>query len=326
MKKLLTLFFLLYFPLIALPIHTAQAAKQSWQSWVKDLRKEAVSEGIDPQLFDQVFQNIRPRPKVIRLDRRQPEKRLTFLEYRKSRIDPYRIKLGAREYKKHKTLINNISHDYGVSACFIVALWGIESSYGRFMGNFPVVSSLATLAYDNRRGDFFRRELLYALHILNEGHIQPHNFKGEWAGGTGQPQFLPSSWHNFAVDHNNDGKKDIWKHYGDIFASIANYLVQNGWQTGEPWGLAVNIPGHISHSLLTLKRSESISAWRKQGVTLLPGESWPSRNLQASLIEPNGGPGFLVFNNFKVIMKWNRSTFYAASVGYLADEICERVT
>ena len=306
------------------PLPAAQ--QPNWNVWVKQLRTEAISQGIRPQLFDAIFKDIRgPSRKVLSLDRRQPEGRLTFLKYRKTRADAFRIKLGRQEYRKHRQLLNEIGRRYGVSPCFIVALWGLESSYGRYMGNFPVVQSLATLAYDTRRSAFFRKQLLYALHILNEGHVKLKDFKGEWAGASGQPQFLPSSWRNYAVDHNNDGKKDIWKTHGDIFASIANYLKQHGWKTDQPWAVEVRIPPHLNPTLANNKSvHKSVAEWRELGLRTVNGRPWPNDQLQARLIHPYGGPYMLAFNNFGVIMKWNRSNYYAGTVGWTAEQICGR--
>jgi len=271
-----------------------------------------------------VFKTIKaPSRRVLRYDRNQPEKRLTFLKYRNTRADAYRITIGRKELRRYKPLLNEISKRYGVSTCFIVSLWGLESSYGRFMGSFPVIQSLATLAYDPRRSQFFRKQLFHALHILNDGHVNLKDFKGEWAGASGHPQFLPSSWNNFAVDYNGDGKKDIWGTLSDVFASIANYLAKNGWQAGQPWAIAVSVPRGVS-SYVNSKQALPISKWRELGIRTFKNRPWPNDSLQAELVRPSGGPSFLIFNNFKVIMKWNRSIYYAGTVGYMAEKICGR--
>lgn len=301
-------------------------AKPSWNVWVKELKREAVSDGIDPYLFDDVFQNIRPNRRVIHFDRTQPEKRLTFLKYRKTRIDAFRIRLGVSKYKKNRALLERVGSEYGVNPCFITALWGIESSYGHFKGSFPVIKSLATLAYDGRRGAFFKKELLLALHILNDGHVSRANFKGEWAGASGHPQFLPSSWHKFAVDYNGDGRKDIWNTYPDVFASVANYLKQNGWQTGKPWSIQVKLPAHFPKNLIGYKQKKTIYEWLKLGVKPAYGFMIPKdKNLMASILRPYGGPSFMIFKNFRVLLRYNNSTYYAGSVGYLADNICKKI-
>lgn len=303
------------------------ASRPSWNQWVSQLRQEAVSQGVSPAVFDDAFRDIkRPNKRVLHFDKTQPEKRITFNKYRKTRIDAYRIKLGVREYKKNKQLLEQISQEFGVSPCFILSFWGIESSYGRFKGSFPVIRSLATLAYDSRRGKFFRGQLLVALHILNEGHVSKHDFKGEWAGASGHPQFLPTSWKKYAVDYDRDGRKDIWNDYPDVFASIANYLVQNGWKSGQPWAIEVKAPKNFPKHLEGRKVTKTVAEWIKMGIKPAYGFMLPrDHTMKASIIQPYGGPSFMAFKNFRVIMRYNNSTFYAGSVGYLADSICKKV-
>lgn len=320
MKRLFTSLLLIAF--IFSPL--AAKAQQPWSQWLADLRAEAVADGIEPQFFDQVFRDIQPNKRVISFDRRQPEHRLTFTKYRRTRADAFRIKLGRSELRKNRKALDSVGDAYGVDPCFIVALWGIESSYGRYMGNFPVIKSLATLAYDARRADFFRKELLLALHILQGGHVSPDRFKGEWAGGSGHPQFLPSSWHKYAVDQDNDGLKDIWTNKLDVFASIANYLSKNGWQRNQPWAITVELPAGFDKNLLGKKVRKTVSEWQALGITPSNGESFPSDNLEASILNPYGGPYFMAFKNWRVIKTYNNSNFYAGTVGYMADSICRR--
>ena len=290
-----------------------------WESWVQNLRVEALAEGIRPQVFDSAFEGVQPSKRIQHFDRTQPEKRITYAQYRKSRIDSYRILIGRRAFQKNRLLLKKIGSEYHVSPCIITALWGMESSYGRVKGNFPVIAALATLAYEGHRTRFFRQELLLALKILNEGHVTLNNFKGEWAGASGQTQFLPSSFYKFAVDYDDDGKKDIWNSLDDALASIANYLKQNGWHAGEPWALEADLPDDFDQSLFGFENQRSVSEWLEMGVTVpqdLPDD------LQAAIIMPEGGPAIMAFHNFKVIKTYNNSTFYAGSVGYLADSIC----
>lgn len=313
LKKLLSLLLLITTPIFAHP---------SWSQFVSQLRVEAIAKGIRPDVFDAAFQGIhKPNQNVLHFDRTQPEKRITYLHYRSSRASNDRIVIGRQEMRKHNTMLQTVGAQYDVDPCFIVSLWGLETSYGRYMGNFPVIKSLATLAYDNRRAAVFRNELFYALKILNEGHVSLKDFKGEWAGGTGQPQFLPSSWDKYAVDFDGDGRRDIWKSYGDIFASIANYLDKHGWKAHQPWAVLVTLPTDFDQTLLSLKIEKPVSEWEKMGVHL-SGSKGIDTQLPASIIEPEGGPTMMVFNNFKVIMRWNHSSYYAGTVGYMAEQIC----
>lgn len=299
-------------------------AKQSWRSFLEQMRQEAINQGISPSVVDNAFNGLNaPNQKVLSLDRTQPEHRITYIKYRNTRADSYRITLGIKELHKYQNTLSQVAKRYGVSECFIVSLWGLETSYGHYMGNFPVIYSLATLAYDDRRADLFRQELMLALHILNDGHVKLKDFHGEWAGASGQPQFLPSSWNDYAVDFDGDGYKDIWKSLPDSFASIANYLRKNGWRAGEPWAIPVTIPYNFNPNLLSLDISKPISQWQRMGIHASNGESFPDQDYQVSIIQPYGGPALMIFNNFKVIMKWNHSIYYAGTVGYMAEKICQ---
>lgn len=320
MQTRMIAFFVILLNLLFMP---AAFAKQSWPSWVHDFRQEALADGISSATFERAFDGLTPNRRLLRLDRYQPEQRLTYLKYRNTRGDAYRIKLGKRAYHKHRKILKAVEKQFGVSPCYVVALWGLESSYGHFMGSFKVVRSLATLAYDKRRAKFFRKELLHALHILEGGHVPLHRFKGEWAGGTGQPQFLPSSWRRYAVDFDNDGKRDIWRTHADIFASISNYLVKNGWKKGGPWGAAVTLPRGFDKKQTGYKHPRTVSEWQALGVKFKASKHF-AKDLKAWIVMPYGGPALLVFNNFRVIMRYNHSTYYAGTVAYIADNICKR--
>lgn len=304
----------------------AFANQQNWNQWVTELRAEAISQGVSPRVFDEAFENIQePSRQVKSLSKSQPEHRLTYYKYRNSRVDNYRISVGKQKYKQNKALIDEIASHYGVDPCFIMSFWGMETSYGSYMGNFPVIKSLATLAYDSKRKEFFRKQLLLALQIVNGGHVSLDRFKGEWAGASGQPQFLPSSWMEYAVDYDGDGRKDIWDSKPDVFASIANYMKQNGWQTGEPWAILVKLPPKFDPELQGKTTIKPVSEWNAMGVRTEKGEPLPYQDLQASIIQPHEGPVFLAFPNYKMILKYNNSIYYAGAIGYLADKICGRI-
>lgn len=300
------------------------ASQQSFRSWLTGFKKQAVASGITPAFFDKTFRGMTIGHRQIHFDRTQPERRLTFLKYRNKRADAYRIKLGRRAYKRNKDLLEGIGAKYGVDPCYIVSIWGLETSYGRYMGSFDVIRSLATLAYEGRRATFFRKELIHALQILQAGQVKRKDFKGEWAGGSGHTQFLPSSWKRYAVDHSGDGKRDIWTNKSDALASIANYLSMNGWVYHAPVRVQVMLPYHFNRSLIGYKIKKPLRVWTAMGVHAAHGWHMPSQNYQASIIRPHGGPSFMVFKNWRVIMTYNYSSFYAGTISYMADKICRR--
>jgi membrane-bound lytic murein transglycosylase B len=294
-----------------------------WRAWLNDLRTDAIAEGIDLYLFDQIFHDMTPSPKHLHFDRTQPEHRLTYYEYRNTRANQNRIRTGRKMYQRHKFLLNEIGSRYGVNPCIIVSLWGLETAYGNYMGDFNVIRSLATLAYDSRRSAFFRKELLLALHMVNDGHVDLKNFIGEWAGASGQSQFLPSSWYKYAVDYDGDGRKDIWQTYPDIFASIANYLYQNGWEHGQPVLVEVILPDNFDDQLMGYEHKKTVAEWERMGVKIKDGQLQPRIDALASIIHPYGGPTWMVFNNFLVLLTWNYSRYYAGTVNYLAMNVCQ---
>ena len=309
---------------IAVLILPMLASAQSWNQFLSQIRQEALNQGIRPSILNEALGSLSaPSRKVSSLDKSQPERRITYLQYRNSRADAYRIKIGERKLRSNQSLLNNIEKQTGVSACTITSIWGLESAYGSFKGSFPVIQSLATLSYQGRRTAFFRKQLLYALHMLNDNAVSFKDFKGEWAGASGHCQFLPSSYYKYAVDYTGDGKKDIWNSKPDALASIGNYLKQNGWKNHQPTMTTVTLPQRFNQQLLSLKVTKPVSAWMKMGVQV-PSSARINRHLKASIIRPDGGPTIMVFNNFKVLMAWNYSSYYAGTVTYMADKICRR--
>jgi membrane-bound lytic murein transglycosylase B len=301
------------------------AQQQPWNQWFAQVRQEALSQGISPEIFDAAFAGMKePSRQVKGLARHQPEHRLTFAKYLHSRIDDYRVSIGRKQFERNREVLEKIGQEYGVDPCFIVSFWGMESSYGSYMGNFPVIKSLATLAYDSSRQEFFRKELFLALHILNDGHVPLEHFKGEWAGASGQCQFLPSSWVKYAVDYDGDGHKNIWESKPDVFASIANYMKKNGWQSGEPWAIQVTLPTNFDMKLEGKTTVKPVSEWNAMGVRTESGQPLPYEHLMASVVKPLGGPVFLAFPNYRMILRYNNSIYYAGAIGYLADKICKR--
>ena len=298
----------------------------SFAEWREGVRSEALDLGISAAIFDTAFADVEPIPRVIELDRSQPEVTLTFDQYVERVVPESRVAKGRKLLAKHRELLEPIGRKYGVPPRFIVALWGIETNFGQYLGGFPVIASLATLAYDGRRSAYFRQELLHALRILEDGHITPDAMMGSWAGAMGQSQFMPSSFVNYAVDHDGDGKRDIWGTQGDVFASAANYLAQAGWRAGETWGRRVALPPGFDHTLTGLEVKKTLAEWEALGLRRADGSDLPQADISGSVVLPGGegGPAFLVYNNYRTIMRWNRSFYFATSVGLLADEIGRR--
>ena len=297
---------------------------EEFSAWLDKLKTEAKLQGISQKTIDSSLIGIKPIPRVIQLDRKQPEFTLTFADYLKRVVSDRRIRIGKSKLKEHKELLGEISSKYGVQSRYIVALWGIETDFGRITGGFPVISSLATLAYDGRRSKFFRKELLLALKIIDGGHILAKDMIGSWAGAMGQNQFMPSSFHAYAVDYDKDGSKDIWRTLPDIFASIANYLSKSGWRSDQTWGRAVSLPKKFPRKFLGRKLKKPLSEWQQLGVRRLSGQDLPKRNLLSSIIRPEKGqigPAFAIYKNYDVILKWNRSNYFATAVGILSDKI-----
>ncbi|NCC23432.1 MAG: lytic murein transglycosylase [Alphaproteobacteria bacterium] len=300
------------------------AQAEPFEQWLAGFHARAAKAGISTETLEESLANIQPIQRVIDLDRKQPEGKLTFAEYRKRVINDRRILDGREMLHRHRETLAEVESRFGVPPKYVVALWGIETSYGANTGGFEVVPALATLAWEGRRGEFFTRELVDALRILDQGHIELHAMKGSWAGAMGQNQFMPSSFHNFAVDFDGDGHKDIWNTYADVFGSTANYLARNGWNPDERWGRAVALPKSFPASLTGTDVRKPLEEWKNLGVTLPGGAPIPVvGGMRASIVAPDGigGPAFLVYDNYRVFLSWNRSTYFATAVGLLADSI-----
>ena len=301
-----------------------QAQAEEFDVWRGALRTEALANGISAALFDEAFQNVSPIARVIELDRNQPEFTLTLSTYMQKVVSGTRTKKARIRLEEHKDILAEVSAKYGVQPRFIVALWGIETNFGQHTGGFSVIAALATLAHDGRRSAYFRKELLNALTILQEGHIKPADMKGSWAGAMGQSQFMPSSFLSYATDWDGDGRRDIWTTQNDVFASIANYLSSVGWRNDLTWGREVKVPVGLNvASLSQAKTKKTMDEWRALGVTSADGSPLPKRNLTSRLVVPakSDGRAFLAYKNYDNILKWNRSNYFAIAVGTLADNI-----
>ncbi len=305
-------------------LFTVPGLAEDFQIWLGKLRVEAEGKGISQSVLDEALAGIQPIPRVIELDRRQPEFTLTFTQYRDRVVPQSRIKKGRVKYQENRDLLEEIGGKIGVQPRFIVALWGIETDFGRVTGGFKVIPALATLAHDGRRSAFFRKELLNALQILHEGHIAPKEMMGSWAGAMGQSQFMPSSFLAHAVDYDGDGRRDIWTTRPDVFASAANYLAKSGWRADQTWGREVKLPRDFDFALADLKVRKPIGGWQALGVRQPDGGDLPTRQLSASIVLPEKGkmsPAYLVYSNYRTTLRWNRSTYFALAVGLLSDGI-----
>ena len=309
---------------IVTPAVQAQNTPQGFAAWMEQLRADALSAGISPQTLALALADIEaPQPRLLESDLNQPEQTQTLADYVATLVSTERIAEGRVMLRRYSTWLGRIERQYGVQRRFIVALWGIESSYGRHPGQVPVFQALVTLAHDDRRGDYFRKELLEALRLLEAEQLSVQKMQGSWAGAMGQFQFMPSSYRHFAIDADGDGRRDLWASVPDALASAANYLAKAGWQGDQTWGRPVTLPQKFDYSLVGQESHLSLSRWQTLGVRRSNGKALPRRALQAALIVPDGpgGPAYLVYGNFQVLRRWNRSNAFAVAVGTLADSL-----
>lgn len=261
--------------------------------------------------------------RVIELDRDQPEFTTTFADYFSRRVTASRIERGRGLFDQYRPLLEDLAAEYGVPPQYLVAFWGLETNYGSFTGGMPVLDSLATLACDGRRGAYFSRELIEALHMVDEGTVDPGQMKGSWAGAMGFVQFMPSIFRRYAVDHDGSGRRDLWSSTADAMASAANFLQALGWERGYRWGREITLPPDFPYREIGRDNRRTLAEWRGLGVTTAWEHPLPEVDIEAAVLLPAGheGPAFLVYDNFDAIMGWNRSEYYALAVGHLADRI-----
>lgn len=301
----------------------ARGEPGDFQDWVSELRGEALAEGVSAATFDRAFAGITPIERVIELDRKQPEFTQTFWQYLDKRVTPERIERGRAQLENHGALLESVSRRYGVQPRFLVAFWALESNFGDYTGTFPAVAALATLAFDDRRGSFFRQQLLALLAIIERDGIAV-DANSSWAGAMGQPQFIPTTYQAYAVDQDGDGKRDLWGSLADVFGSSANYLASAGWQEDRTWGREVRLPEGFDYGLTGLEIEKPLAEWQRLGVRNADGSSLPPVDIEGSIVLPGGatgGPALLAYRNFRAIMIWNRSILYAVAVGHLADRL-----
>ena len=299
----------------------AALAQPGWGAFVAGLRADGRRAGIREDVLDAALRNIQPLPKVLELDRHQPEFTLTWAHYKSRVLPASRLAAAAESYSRNATLLANISRRYQADPRIAVGIWGLESGFGAHTGNYRIVESLATLAYDGRRASYFRGELINALRILNSGDVTPGAMTGSWAGAMGQPQFMPSSYLHYAVDADGDGRRDIWTSLPDIFGSVSNYLARCGWRMGEPWGQPVSVPPELDSGNTGREHVRTLASWQRDGVRRIDGRPFSRGDVQGAVVMPDGagGEAFMVYANFNVIRRYNPSDYYALAVGLLGN-------
>lgn len=285
-------------------------------------KEEAIKAGVNPQRAETEFNNMAFVPRVLELDRSQPEFVSTFSNYYSKRVNEWRINKGREKFDEHKEFLKTLTSKYGIPGHYLISFWGLETNYGGYKGNMSTLDSLATLACDQRRSAFFTNELFLALKLMDDQGLSRDTMKGSWAGAMGHTQFMPTTYTNYAIDGDNDGIIDLYNSERDALASAANFLWKLGWKPGLRWGREVILPVDFDYTLAN-KKVMAISEWRKLGIKQANNATLPISDIQARLRVPAGheGPAFLTYDNFNIIMRWNNSEFYAIAVGQLANQI-----
>jgi membrane-bound lytic murein transglycosylase B len=326
MSRVIKLLFVIGLSLLFFNQAVAAGNNHDYSSWLKSFKEDALRAGIKPATLDVALTGVKPLDWIIKLDRSQPEFTKSLEKYLAGAVTKLRVKRGRILHTENSPLLTRIAQKYRVQPRFLLSLWGIETSFGRYTGSVPVFAALVTLAYDGRRNQYFRTELLIALEIIDRGLMTSAQMKGSWAGAMGQVQFMPTTFLNFAVDGNGDGRIDLWDTRADYLSSAANYLHRSGWDHNYTWGREVTLTKKISKNDFGLERQLLLHEWQKLGVRTVKGLDLPTVELAASLIQPDGAPGrtFLVYANYRVLLKWNRAHRFAIAVGTLADQIDPR--
>jgi membrane-bound lytic murein transglycosylase B len=322
---------------VSLSSSAEQLTQIGFEDYIKTIKIDALAQGFEQSLIDSSFVNVKFHQRAVKADRSQPEKVETLDTYLPKRVPDWKVSKARVMYKKHQALLTKIGNDYKVQPRFIVALWGLETNFGRIMGNYNVISALSTMAYEGRREAFFKKQLWAALTILKQGHIEVEQMKGSWAGAMGQNQFMPTSFNAYAVDGDGDGKKDIWNNHSDVFSSMANYLKKEGWNDKITWGRQVKLPTNFDISLAIPRntgsrkkwlqawkeREKTLAQWQALGIRRSDGTNLPNVDINAALIFPDDENGrvYLAYDNYKSLMHWNLSYYFVSSVGHLSDRI-----
>ena len=316
--------FVVILALGALAITAPSSANTEFSTCLMSLQAQARSAGINESILRDVVPSLQQQERVISLDRKQPEFLQTFSEYLGLRVTPERVERGRALLEKYRSFLLDLQEQYGVPPQYLVSFWGLETNYGSYLGRMPTLDSLATLACDQRRSDFFSGEFIAALQLMQRESLESADMQGSWAGAVGHTQFMPSSYLRYAVDGDGDGQIDLWRSERDALASGANYLKALGWQSGLRWGREVQLPDNFPFQFAGQRdQRRPLHEWAAHGVRLSDGGKLPNTNIDAALLVPAGhrGPAFLIYDNFDIIMRWNRSELYAIAVGHLADRI-----
>jgi len=303
-------------------IERTEQRSETFSQWRDDFRSQALAAGVSAQLFDRAFRDVEPDPAVLKADSSQPEFTRPVWEYLEGAMSSQRQATGRMMLSRHAGILQQIEARYGVDRHILVAIWGLESNFGSNMGDRSVIRSLATLAHQGRRSGFAQSQLLAALEILQRGDVSIDGMVGSWAGAMGQTQFIPTTYNDYAVDFDGNGKRDIWQTEADALASAANYLRASNWQTGARWGMEVRLREGFDYALADMSIRKPLAEWAQLGVTDAHGQPLDSRSTsEATLILPAGhrGPAFLVKNNFRSILRYNNSTSYALAIALLAE-------
>jgi lytic murein transglycosylase len=294
-----------------------------FERWLDDFKKEAVAQGVSRSVVDSALAGVTFDPAIVSKDRGQGVFQQSFLQFAGRMADGYRVGTGAAKLKQHAATLARAEQQFGVPPQPIVAFWALETDFGANNGNLPVLRSLLTLAYDCRRPDMFREELIHALKVVERGDLAPSQMVGAWAGEIGQTQFSPSAYFKYAVDFDGDGRPDLIRSAPDVIASSANLLAKNGWKRGQPWLQEVRVPQNLPWDQADLKIKHPRSQWARWGVTQANGAALANDALPASLLLPMGrlGPAFLAYENFHAFLEWNQSLVYATTAAYLATRL-----
>ena len=305
----------------------------NFETWLEGVRTEALARGIRGEIVQQAFADVQLSPQVVERDRTQAEFAFDLDTYLQRRVTRETVRMADRMFVRHRTLLQKVSKKYGVSPRVLVAVWGLESNFGRFAGVRPTIAALATLAYDPRRAPLFREELFHALEILNAGDVDADRLKGSWAGALGQPQFMPSTYVKYGQDFDGDGKRDIWSSHADVFASIAYYLQQHGWNNAQTWGREVKVAEGVREKVDAMPRRADgcraerlmtdprpLREWKTLGLKSSKGTPLPNASIQASLVAA-GSRHYLVYGNYEALLEYNCAHSYALSIATLADRM-----